>query len=204
MILSRIQESTSFSSMINFEIIDEMMITGSIRKSSEYFPEEERSKQPSLFSIIRKIITIFTHEKAGQLGLYGAFGYDLAFQFENTIKLTKERNLQQNDIILYLPDEIFVYDNIKKDGWKISYEFLDRYTQKTTMGLFRTIVEDVFSPANETVLSTFQLRDNLPGDYAKWVDKAKEQFKVGNLFEVVLSQIFRAKMNDLPSTIFKR
>ena len=45
------------------------------------FTEEERSRRPSVFSALREIIA----DLAGpdpNLGLYGAFGYDLAFQFE--------------------------------------------------------------------------------------------------------------------------
>ena len=44
-----------------------------------------------------------------QLGLYGAFGYDLTFQFE-TVALTQRRDATQRDLVLYLPDEIMVID----------------------------------------------------------------------------------------------
>lgn len=43
-------------------------------KSEEYFPEEERSRQPSIFSVIRAIVRTFHSEGDPQLGLYGAFG----------------------------------------------------------------------------------------------------------------------------------
>jgi len=59
----------------------ESEITGNVVPMSGYFPEEERSKQPSFFSIIRTIIKRFGSDVDPHLGLYGAFGYDLAFLF---------------------------------------------------------------------------------------------------------------------------
>src|SRR5215471_16876913 len=44
-------------------------------------PEEERSRRPTVFSAIREVIALFAGPDE-HLGLYGAFGYDLAFQFE--------------------------------------------------------------------------------------------------------------------------
>ncbi len=44
-------------------------------------PEEERSSRPTVFSAIREVIALFAGPDE-HLGLYGAFGYDLAFQFE--------------------------------------------------------------------------------------------------------------------------
>lgn len=36
--------------------------------------QEERSKQPSLFSVVRAAVDLFYYEGDPQLGLYGAFG----------------------------------------------------------------------------------------------------------------------------------
>ena len=70
------------------------------------FNEEDRSRQPSLFSVVRSLVDLFGYQDGdGQLGLYGAFGYDLTFQFE-PINLSQERDPNQRDILLYLPDQI--------------------------------------------------------------------------------------------------
>ena len=45
------------------------------------FTEEERSRRPTVFSAVREVIAAFAAPDS-HLGLYGAFGYDLAFQFE--------------------------------------------------------------------------------------------------------------------------
>ena len=47
-------------------------------------------------------------------------------------------------------------------------------------------------------------RDHAAGDFAAKVVKAKEQFKVGNLFETVLSQTFFEPCPQPPSAIFRR
>ncbi len=52
-----------------------------IAETAGVVPEEERSRRPTVFSAIREVIALFAGPDE-HLGLYGAFGYDLAFQFE--------------------------------------------------------------------------------------------------------------------------
>jgi len=165
----------------------------------KYFAEEERSKQPSLFSLIRTIREVFFSPNAGQLGLYGSLGYDLTFQFE-PIELSKKRDADQRDLVMYLPDEILVIDNQKNDAWKIRYEFSFMSASTKNKARVPSVSEYVAAESN----LKFEERDSARGMYAKSVVRAKEEFRVGNLFEVVLSQAFREKLNAKPSTIFKR
>ena len=58
------------------------VLAGRLKPLPALFPEEERSKQPSAFSILRALIEEFRGEEDSRLGLVGAFGYDLLFQFE--------------------------------------------------------------------------------------------------------------------------
>lgn len=162
--------------------------------------------------MVRSISAIFQGDDAGQLGLYGAFGYDLAFQFEK-IQLAKERDESQPDMTLFLPDEIFVLDNIKKDAWKIKYEFNDHQLssnsdRRSTGGLPRTRKASTSSRVSSTIDKDDKKtkRESPPGQYADWVTRAKEEFRVGNLFEVVLSQSFRHPLPEqsTPATIFRR
>jgi hypothetical protein len=51
-----------------------------VRAPSGRFAEEERSRQPSIFSVLRALVALFQHPDEPYLGLYGAFGYDLAFR----------------------------------------------------------------------------------------------------------------------------
>ncbi len=172
------------------------------------FSEEERSRQPSLFSVVRSLVDLFGYEDGdGQLGLYGAFGYDLTFQFE-PIDLKQERDPEQRDVLLYLPDEIVVVDQDKKDAWKITYDFT--VEGESTEGMPRGEGEktpfQAFDGDDAEAVAKFSDRDTPKNTFSKSVDRAKEEFKVGNLFEAVLSQTFREKLDEQtpPSTLFRR
>jgi len=56
-------------------------VTVVIPEGEGTFTEEERSRRPTVFSALREIAAAFGCADP-HLGLYGAFGYDLAFQFE--------------------------------------------------------------------------------------------------------------------------
>ncbi|KAL7557131.1 hypothetical protein ACA910_002415 [Epithemia clementina (nom. ined.)] len=169
------------------------------------FPEEQRSRQPSLFSIVRSIVDAFSYQGGDrQLGLYGAFGYDLTYQFE-PIELKQERDPEQRDLLLYLPDSILVVDQDKRDAWKISYDFCAK--GRSTQGLPRKGTAEPFQPFDEnTQNDSFEARDTPRNEFATSVEKAKREFAVGNLFEAVLSQTFREKLSDQqkPSRLFRR
>ena len=53
--------------------------------------------------------------KIAYLGLYGAFGYDLIYQFER-IEHYKSKRDQQRDMVVYLPDEIYVVNHRKEES----------------------------------------------------------------------------------------
>ena len=167
------------------------------------FSEEERSRQPSLFSVVRSLVDLFSYQGVDrQLGLYGAFGYDLTFQFE-PIDLKQERGDDQRDLVLFLPDNIVVVDQDKRDAWKVSYDFC--VDQRSTQGMERSGDSDAFQPFDEST-TTFVPRDTPPKEFASSVEKAKREFAVGNLFEAVLSQTFREKLSadTPPSVLFRR
>lgn len=140
-----------------------------------------------------------------QLGLYGAFGYDLTYQFE-PIKLHQLRDEKQRDILLYLPDEIVVVDQDKRDAWKISYDFF--VDGKSTQGMERDGSIESFKAFDENSPAgkAFTPRDTPESEFSTSVEKAKHEFAVGNLFEAVLSQTFREKLDEEtpPSVLFRR
>jgi anthranilate synthase len=166
------------------------------------FTEEERSRQPSLFSVVRSLVDLFGYQNGdGQLGLYGAFGYDLTFSFE-AVDLAQKRDPEQRDILLYLPDSVYVIDADKRDAWHVTYDFC--FDRKSTQGMPREGLEDSFKKYEDG--QPFEKRDTPEGEFTHSVELAKREFAVGNLFEAVLSQTFREKLSDEtpPSTIFRR
>ncbi|MEO2037552.1 MAG: anthranilate synthase component I, partial [Martelella sp.] len=168
-----------------------------VAEPDRQFTEEERSKAPTVFTVLRAITDLFFSEEDASLGLYGAFGYDLAFQFD-AVPLKLERPLDQRDMVLYLPDEVLMVDNHAAKAWIDRYDF--EKDGIATEGRDGTIEPDPFRPSN----SVPPKGDHHKGEYAELVNRAKESFVRGDLFEVVPGQQFMERCASKPSAISKR
>jgi anthranilate synthase len=151
--------------------------------------EEDRSRRPTVFSAVREVIGAFAGDEE-HLGLYGAFGYDLAFQFE-PVTPRFDRPASQRDLVLHLPDELYVVDRKRETAMRYSYEFI--VAGASTAGLPR----DTPAAGRTSVGAAVVSHENLPerpepGTFARVVDQARDRFARGDLFEVVPSQAFRA------------
>jgi len=195
-----------------------------IAESDEVFTEEERSRRPTVFSALREIIAAFRPELGPgedspdtHLGLYGAFGYDLAFQFEpvrqrlprgGSDRGGSDRGGSTRDLVLHLPDQVFVVDRKRETATRFSYDF---ETQAgSTAGLARSDESGGSrgpaqgSRPEEPVPARVSLpADPVPGTYARVVEQAREKFARGDLFEVVPSQTFYAACPS-PAVFFER
>ncbi len=161
------------------------------------FPEEERSRQPSVFSVIRALMDLFGSSEDEHLGLYGAFGYDLAYQFES-VELRGPRPDDQRDLVLYLPDELLVVDHRTEHAEVRFYDF--EVDGQRTGALPRSGSIEPFVPDPSVVAHS----DHAPGEYAASVELAKESFRRGDLFEVVPGQRFVEPCAHQPSELFRR
>jgi anthranilate synthase len=168
-----------------------------VREGGKVVAEENRSRAPTVFSVVRAIVDLFFSEEDPNIGLYGAFGYDLAFQFDH-IEKRLSRPAGQRDLVLYLPDEILVVDHHQAIAWHDHYEF--SFAGKSTAGLPRGTADQPFKAADADP----PRGDHQPGEYAKLVEKAKEKFKRGDLFEVVPGQTFYERCTTSPSAISRR
>jgi anthranilate synthase len=175
-------------------------IDGTIRETTTRFPEEQRSRQPSVFSVLRALIALFKSPEDEHLGFYGAFGYDLVFQFE-PMPLRLPRPDDQRDLVLYLPDEILIVDHMRQQASLYRYDFA--VSGKSTAGLSRATPEATYRPDLAPAVLPPE-SDHAPGEYPALVEKAKQAFKRGDLFEVVPGQLFTRSCPDLPSTVFER
>lgn len=173
------------------------LVSGVVRQSSEWFPEELRSKQPSVFSVLRAIIALFSTEQDTHLGFYGAFGYELAFQFE-PVRQKLERDGSQRDLVLYLPDEILIVDHRREVATLYRYDFETR--DGDSRGLERIGEDSAYVSAPDADSRC----DHAPGEYADTVREAIERFRRGDLFEVVPSQTFFEPCPAPPSEVFRR
>lgn len=168
-----------------------------VNEPSRIFTEEERSKMPTVFTVLRAVVDLFYSEADSAIGLFGAFGYDLAFQFD-AIKLSMQRPEDQRDMVLYLPDEILVVDHHAAKAWIDRYDF--EKDGVTTDGKSTEIAPDPFK-RTDTIPPK---GDHKPGEYAALVTKAKESFRRGDLFEVVPGQKFMERCDSKPSEISNR
>jgi anthranilate synthase len=165
------------------------------------FTEEERSRQPTVFSALREIIAVFAGPDE-HLGLYGAFGYDLAFQFE-PVRPRIDRDPAQRDLVLHLPDELYVVDRKRETAFRYSYEF--SLAGRSTRGLSRATAAAGADGASggASVTGNELPADPEPGTYGRTVQRAKEKFARGDLFEVVPGHVFHARCGS-PAAFYER
>ena len=177
--------------------LEDDCVVGSIEQTTEFFAEEERSKQPSVFSVVRDLSQAFYSTEDENLGLYGAFGYDLVFQFESIAK-NRDRPDDGHDLLLYLPDELFVVDYYLQQAYQYQYEFETEHG--STQGIPRT---GEFIDYRGEQLTPERESDHVPGEYAEKVKEALEYFRRGDLFEVVPSQNFYRSCVASPTDLFR-
>jgi anthranilate synthase len=174
-----------------------LRITLTVPEPAGIVTEEERSRAPSVFSVLRAIVDLFGSPDDATLGLFGAFGYDLCFQFD-PITFKTPRPDDHRDLVLFLPDEILVVDHYAAKAWVERYDF--SFGGHSTAGLARVQVAAPFKASGVQP----PRGDHNPGDYAKLVDIAKEKFKRGDLFEVVPGQTFYERCQSAPSAISRK
>jgi anthranilate synthase len=147
--------------------IDGRDLEGTLKPLPALFPEEERSKQPSIFSILRSLIQEFQNPKDGRLSLVGAFGYDLLFQFDPIqLRLPREGT---KDLHLFLCDDIWYMDRKKEQIDRFQYEFST--PEFTTFGLDAT-AEHV--PQPQPAASNEITSDHTPEEYMANVETVRE------------------------------
>jgi anthranilate synthase len=176
---------------------DAGLLSVTVKEPAGPFTEEERSRQPSVFSVVRAIVALFRSDEDPHLGLAGAFGYDLAYQFE-PMPLKLERPDDQRDLVLFLMDEFLVVDHYGRKAAVHSYDFA--IGGASTKGLPRDGEKLPFEAADRVV----GRGDHQPGEYAKTVEKAIDYFRRGDLFEVVPGQVFTERCPAPPSAVSRR
>lgn len=196
-LLPHLAECLSKRSQLQAVTLEQDCITGNVKPTKQLFSEEERSKQPSVFTIVRNILHTFYSTEDEHLGLYGAFGYDLVFQFESMPKV-HQRPIDQRDLVLYLPDELVIVDYYVQRAFRFQYEFETEHG--STRELPRT--GEYINYQGKCSTPT-QPSDHTSGEYAELVRKALNYFRRGDLFEVVPSQTFFEACAEPPAKLFQ-
>lgn len=173
------------------------LLSGHTKAPPAFFPEEERSRQPSLFSVIRTIMALLRCEQPA-LGLYGAFGFDLVLQFEQ-LTLKHARDPEQVDCVLFLPTELVMVDRQKEIATRYVYDFdtpAGRSREGGTEGEIMPL-PPVLPPAPVEA-------DHAPGTFQAKVEQIRQGCRAGDFFEVVLSQSFAMPYGGTPGELFRR
>jgi anthranilate synthase len=174
------------------------VISVELKPLAERFPEEERSKQPSPFSLLRTLVQEFGNPEDARLALIGAFGYDLLLQFD-PIQLRLPRESHKG-LHLFLCDDIYFMDRKKEVIERYRYDFAG--SAGSTEGLPHTapaVRKHRRSPIRAEIVS-----DHTQEQYMAKVETVREGMRQGNFYEVVLRQTFSAPFNASPSELFQR
>ncbi|MFD8198986.1 anthranilate synthase component I [Streptomyces sp. NPDC059701] len=171
--------------------------SGGARPDRAPFAEEDRTRLPSAFTVLRAVVAALAGPHDDVWGLYGAFGYDLVLQLD-PVPQHRDRDPRDRVLALHLPDRILCVDRHRGTAVRHSYDF--SHAGRSTAGLDRATPAAPLAPPARPPAP----RDHAPGAYAELVRLAKERFRSGDLFEVVPGQSFHRRAEAPPSEVFRR
>ena len=169
--------------------------------------------------LIEKIIEDFKFEIPKSLPsisslISGYFSYDSIRYIENIPNNCKD-DLKIPDVRLLRPRTLIVHDNLKKKIFYIINIFADenikdykkRYSEiKSELNLLliqSKIKKNYYK--NFNIQKNIKVKSNTPKKrFLNMVNKAKNFIKIGDIFQVVLSQRFEAKLTKSPLEIYKK
>jgi anthranilate synthase component 1 len=169
--------------------------------------------------LIEKIIEEFKFETPKKLPkicslISGYFSYDSIRYVENIPNKCKN-DLNLPDVRLLRPKTLVIHDNFKKEIFFIINIFNDEkikdYKKKfddiksELLGLsIQSSIRNLSYSENKKVRE-IKVKSNTPKNkFLKMVDKAKKYIKLGDIFQVVLSQRFEASLTKEPLEIYKK
>ena len=169
--------------------------------------------------LIEKIIEDFKFETPKKLPkicslISGYFSYD-SIRYIEKIPNNCKNDLNLPDVRLLRPRTLVIYDNLKKEIFYIINIFNDEkirnYQKKyenIKIELSKILIQSSSISLNRSVkrvIKNIKVKSNTSkSKFLKMVGKAKEYIKLGDIFQVVLSQRFEAKLTKKPLDIYKK
>ena len=144
----------------------------------------------------------------------GYFSYDSIRYLEKIPNSCKD-DLKIPDVRLLRPRTLIIHDNLKKKIYYIFNVFNDEkikdYTKKyleiktdLLKLLKQSITKKILTPTSNQ-LKKIDVKSNTPKNkFLSMVANAKKYIKLGDIFQVVLSQRFEAKLTKKPIEIYKK
>jgi len=169
--------------------------------------------------LIEKIIEEFKFETPKKLPkicslISGYFSYD-SIRYVEKIPNSCKNDLNMPDVRLLRPRTLVIYDNLKKEIFYIVNIFNDEkiknYQKKfdeVKNELFKILIQssikNIDKPTSQKP-ENIKVKSNTSKDkFINMVKKAKKYIKLGDIFQVVLSQRFEAKLTKKPLDIYKK
>jgi anthranilate synthase len=171
-------------------------LKGHIVRGEAPIDEEQRTRRASVMSLVRDMVAQLFSSEDPMLGLFGAFAYDLVFQIED-LKQKRQREADQRDIVLFIPDRLLAYDRATGRGMVLSYDFA--WNGASTKDLPRDTGDSIYAKTQRQGFA-----DHAPGDYQRTVETARAAFARGDLFEAVPGQLFGEQCDRSPAEVFQR
>jgi anthranilate synthase component I len=169
--------------------------------------------------LIEKIIEEFKFETPKKLPkicslISGYFSYD-SIRYIEKIPNNCRNDLHLPDVRLLRPRTLVIYDNLKKEIFYIVNVFNDEkiknYVKKyeeIKIELSKLLIQSTLKILNNSSKKTnkiIKVKSNTSKNkFIKMVNKAKKYIKLGDIFQVVLSQRFEAKLTKKPLDIYKK
>tara|TARA_B100000902_G_scaffold178802_1_gene172041 strand:- start:1109 stop:2413 length:1305 start_codon:yes stop_codon:yes gene_type:complete len=170
-------------------------------------------------TLIEKIIEDFKFETPKNLPkicslISGYFSYDSIRYIEN-IPDNCKNDLLLPDVRLLRPRTLIIHDNLKKEIFYISNIFKDEKIsnyrnkyKKIQSDLFKLLMQSSIKKIDKDKnknLKKIKVRSNTSKNkFLSMVNKAKKYIRLGDIFQVVLSQRFEAKLTKKPIDIYKK
>jgi len=169
--------------------------------------------------LIEKIIENFKFDTPKNLPkicslISGYFSYD-SIRYIEEIPNSCKNDLNLPDVRLMRPRTLVIHDNLKKEIFYISNIFSDEkiinYQKKydsIKTDLFKLLVQSSIKNSNKNRVlkeKKIKIKSNISKNkFLAMVNKAKKYIKLGDIFQVVLSQRFEAKLTKKPLEIYKK
>ena len=146
--------------------------------------------------------------------LSGYFSYDCIRYLEKIPNKCKD-DLKLPDVRLLRPTVLIIHDNLKKRIFYITNVYKDEKIfnyKKKYIEVKKEINQLIFQASNRNnkiVVSNSSKKlvvksNTSKGKFLNMVNKAKNYIKIGDIFQVVLSQRFEVKLNKKPLEIYKK
>ena len=182
---------------------------------------EDKSKKKikgSPDKIIEKIIESFNFKTPTSLPpicslISGYFSYDSIRYIEKIPNKCKD-DLKLPDVRLLRPQTVIIHDNLKKKIFYIVNVFKDKKISnykkvylRIKEDIERLLMESSFKKTSplRASFSNFKVKSNTSKNkFLAMITRAKKYIKLGDIFQVVLSQRFEAKLSKSPLDIYKK